>query len=131
MAPLKRPYLKLDRIGKTFERRGVRSEVLRDIDIAIDKGEFVSIIGHSGCGKSTLLNIVAGLTDSTSGGVLLEDREVNEPGPDRAHQHRFGRVALHAARAGRNARHRFQLPAQALLRCPCHIPKPSADQPIP
>ena len=47
-------------------------------------GEFVSIIGHSGCGKSTLLNIVAGLTTVTTGAVLLEDREVNEPGPDRA-----------------------------------------------
>ena len=52
--------------------------------MAIEKGEYVSIIGHSGCGKSTLLNIVAGLLPATTGGVLLEDREVNEPGPDRA-----------------------------------------------
>ena len=50
----------------------------------IDKGEYVSIIGHSGCGKSTLLNIVAGLTTVTPGAVLLENQEVNEPGPDRA-----------------------------------------------
>ena len=84
MAPIKRPYLKLDRIGKFFERRGARSEVLRDIDVAIDKGEFVSIIGHSGCGKSTMLNLVAGLTQATTGCVLLEDREVNAPGPERA-----------------------------------------------
>ena len=84
MAPIRRPYLKLDRIGKSFERRGVRSEVLRDIDVAIDKGEFVSIIGHSGCGKSTMLNLVAGLTQATTGCVLLEDREVNAPGPERA-----------------------------------------------
>ena len=81
---VKRPYLRLDRIGKTFERRGVKSEVLRDIDLTIDKGEFVSIIGHSGCGKSTMLNLVSGLTQATTGGVLLEDREVNAPGPDRA-----------------------------------------------
>ncbi|MBX3527723.1 MAG: ABC transporter ATP-binding protein [Rhodoblastus sp.] len=84
MAPIKRPYLKLDRIGKIFERRGVRSEVLRDIDLAIEKGEFVSIIGHSGCGKSTMLNLVAGLTQATTGGVLLENHEVNSPGPERA-----------------------------------------------
>ena len=50
----------------------------------MEKGEYVSIIGHSGCGKSTLLNIIAGLTNATKGGVLLEGREVNSPGPDRA-----------------------------------------------
>ena len=58
--------------------------MLKDINLTIDKGEYVSIIGHSGCGKSTLLNIVAGLTSATMGGVLLENREVNSPGPDRA-----------------------------------------------
>ena len=58
--------------------------MLHDITLTIEKGEYVSIIGHSGCGKSTLLNIVAGLLPSTTGGVLLENREVNEPGPDRA-----------------------------------------------
>ena len=66
-------------------RRGsLQTEVLNDITLAIEKGEYVSIIGHSGCGKSTLLNIVAGLVPATTGGVLLENREVNEPGPDRA-----------------------------------------------
>ena len=44
----------------------------------------MSIIGHSGCWKSTLLNIVAGLLRASSGGVLLDGREVNSPGPDRA-----------------------------------------------
>jgi nitrate/nitrite transport system ATP-binding protein len=78
------PYLKLDHIGKSFARGGQVSEVLRDIRLTIDKGEFVSIIGHSGCGKSTLLNLVAGLTRVSSGAVLLENQEVNEPGPDRA-----------------------------------------------
>jgi nitrate/nitrite transport system ATP-binding protein len=77
-------YLKLDQIGKTFERGGTKSEVLRDINLNIESGEYVSIIGHSGCGKSTLLNLIAGLSPVTSGAVLLEDREVNEPGPDRA-----------------------------------------------
>ena len=77
-------YLKLDHIDKTFTRGATETEVLKDVTLTIDKGEYVSIIGHSGCGKSTLLNIVAGLTPATTGGVLLEDREVNEPGPDRA-----------------------------------------------
>src|SRR6195952_3004811 len=77
-------YLKLDHIDKVFSRGNSSTEVLKDINLTIEKGEYVSIIGHSGCGKSTLLNIVAGLTPATSGGVILDNREVNEPGPDRA-----------------------------------------------
>ena len=60
-------YLKLDHIDKTFTRGNATTEVLKDINLTIEKGEYVSIIGHSGCGKSTLLNIVAGLTDTTNG----------------------------------------------------------------
>ena len=82
--PLNRPYLRLNAVGKTFSRRGIESEVLRDIELTVGKGEFVAIIGHSGCGKSTMLNLVAGLTQVTKGGVLLEDKEVNSPGPERA-----------------------------------------------
>src|SRR5918998_3193382 len=77
-------YLKLDHIDKTFTHGAQTTDVLKDITFGIDKGEFVCMIGHSGCGKSTLLNIVAGLVEVTSGGVLLENREVNAPGPDRA-----------------------------------------------
>ena len=78
------PYLKLDHIDKTFVRGAFTTEVLCDITLGIEQKEFVSIIGHSGCGKTTLLNIVAGLISVTRGVVLLENREVNEPGPDRA-----------------------------------------------
>jgi len=77
-------YLQIDHLSKTFTRGAQETEVLHDITLTIDKGDYVSIIGHSGCGKSTLLNIVAGLVQSTLGGVLLENREVNDPGPDRA-----------------------------------------------
>jgi nitrate/nitrite transport system ATP-binding protein len=78
------PYLKLDHVDKSFTRGSTTTEVLKEINLAIEKGEYVSIIGHSGCGKSTMLNIIAGLTTATTGGVLLEGREVNSPGPDRA-----------------------------------------------
>ncbi len=77
-------YLNVSQVGITFSRAGVTSEVLRDVDLRVEKGEYVSIIGHSGCGKSTLLNIIAGLSRASTGGVLLENREVNSPGPDRA-----------------------------------------------
>jgi nitrate/nitrite transport system ATP-binding protein len=77
-------YLKLDHISKTFTRGAFETEVLTDITLTIEQGEYVSIIGHSGCGKSTLLNIVAGLVSATQGGAILEGHEVNEPGPDRA-----------------------------------------------
>ena len=56
---------------------------LRDINLAVQRGEFVTLIGHSGCGKSTLLNLVAGLTTPTAGTMLLDDRELKGPGPDR------------------------------------------------
>ena len=57
---------------------------LKEVDLKINKGEFVSLIGHSGCGKSTVLNVVAGLYQATTGGVILNGREVNAPGPERA-----------------------------------------------
>ncbi|MDP9758084.1 MULTISPECIES: ABC transporter ATP-binding protein [Agrobacterium] len=77
-------YLKLDHIDKYFDKGGSRAEVLTGINLTIGKGEFVSVIGHSGCGKSTMLNLIAGLTKVSAGVVLLENREVNEPGPERA-----------------------------------------------
>jgi nitrate/nitrite transport system ATP-binding protein len=59
-------------------------KALDSVNINIGKGEFVSLIGHSGCGKSTVLNIVAGLHQATNGGVVLDGKEVNSPGPERA-----------------------------------------------
>jgi nitrate/nitrite transport system ATP-binding protein len=77
-------YLKIDHVDKTFQRGATSTNVLKDISLDIEKGEYVSVIGHSGCGKSTLLNIIAGLTPITAGAVLLEGREVRDPGPERA-----------------------------------------------
>jgi len=78
------PYLKIDHIDKSFSGGALTTDVLSDITLGIERGQFVSIIGHSGCGKTTLLNIVAGLTPATRGGIILDNREVDEPGPDRA-----------------------------------------------
>jgi nitrate/nitrite transport system ATP-binding protein len=77
-------YLSIDHISITFPTDNGPLNVLRDVDLKVQQGEFISLIGHSGCGKSTVLNIVAGLLNATEGGVLLENKEVNEPGPDRA-----------------------------------------------
>src|ERR671910_3204829 len=77
-------YLKFEQIGMSFRRGQMATEVLRDVNLTIEQGEFVSLIGHSGCGKSTLLNILGGLLTSTTGEVFLEGKVVDEPGPDRA-----------------------------------------------
>ena len=79
-----KPYLSLSHVCKSFRRGNVVSEVLNDVSFDMAKGEYISLIGHSGCGKSTLLNIIAGLTPVSAGTVLLEDKHVEGPGPDRA-----------------------------------------------
>jgi len=77
-------YLSIENVGVTFQGRGLGSEVLKGVELQVEKGEFVSIIGHSGCGKSTLLNVVAGLLPVTTGAVILDRVAVESPGPDRA-----------------------------------------------
>lgn len=77
-------HLELSNVSIEFPTTKGSFKALDDVNLIIDKGEFVSLIGHSGCGKSTVLNIVAGLYQATRGGVLLDGREVNEPGPERA-----------------------------------------------
>jgi nitrate ABC transporter ATP-binding subunit len=57
--------------------------IVRDFDLILRQGEFVSLIGHSGCGKSTVLAIAAGLVEATGGGVTVAGREISGPGPDR------------------------------------------------
>ncbi len=78
-----KPMLQINDVGMTFATKRGPFVALRDISLNVEQGEFVSLIGHSGCGKSTLLNLVSGLTTPTSGVLLLDDRELKGPGPDR------------------------------------------------
>jgi nitrate ABC transporter ATP-binding subunit len=73
------PVLELFKLSKAYGK----TTVVREFNLNIAPGEFVTLIGHSGCGKSTVLSMVAGLTDATGGGMILSGRETNEAGPDR------------------------------------------------
>jgi nitrate/nitrite transport system ATP-binding protein len=77
-------FLEVDHVDKVFPlANGGRYIALKNINLEIKQGEFVCLLGHSGCGKSTLLNIVAGLDKPTQGGIILENKQVKDPGPDR------------------------------------------------
>ncbi len=77
-------FLNISDIDVTFPTPKGEFTALQSVDLKINKGEFVSLIGHSGCGKSTVLNVIAGLVQAKRGGVILKDKEVNAPGPERA-----------------------------------------------
>ena len=77
-------FVQIEKVGMTFNTKKGKFVALRDIDLNIRQGEFVSLIGHSGCGKSTLLNLIAGLTLPTIGAMLCANREIAGPGPERA-----------------------------------------------
>src|SRR5258707_12227594 len=76
-------YLSVESVGMTFETKKGDFAALTGIELAIRKGEFVTLIGHSGCGKSTLLNLAAGLLRPSEGTILLAGKHVDGPGPDR------------------------------------------------
>src|SRR5437867_5773687 len=77
------PFLELKHVSKGFGPNGARSGVLKDINLAIEKGEFVAIVGFSGAGKTTLISLIAGLLKADSGTVTLNDIVIAGPGPDR------------------------------------------------
>ncbi len=83
MSIQRKPMLQITDVGMVFQTPRGPFVALRDITLQVQRGEFVTLIGHSGCGKSTLLNLVAGLTTPSSGLMLLDDRELSGPGPDR------------------------------------------------
>ncbi len=71
-------------VWKSFDHKGTRQHVLRDVTLSVEPGELVSLIGHSGCGKSTLLSVMAGLATADAGQALLDGVPISGPGPDRA-----------------------------------------------
>ncbi|WP_351011599.1 ABC transporter ATP-binding protein [Shewanella sp. S1-58-MNA-CIBAN-0166] len=77
-------FLEISGVDMVFPTPKGSFTALKDVNLKINKGEFISLIGHSGCGKSTVLNIVAGLYQASSGGVILKSTEVKAPGPERA-----------------------------------------------
>ncbi len=78
-------YVELYRLAKSYPKpKGGEFQVVVDFNLLMEEGEVVSLVGHSGCGKSTVLGMVAGLIDVTEGGIVVAEREINGPGPDRA-----------------------------------------------
>jgi nitrate/nitrite transport system ATP-binding protein len=73
----------IEKLEMSFSTKKGPFLALRDIDLVIEKGEFISLIGHSGCGKSTLLNQISGLLKPTGGHIFVAGREVAGPGTDR------------------------------------------------
>ncbi|MFM7651546.1 MAG: ABC transporter ATP-binding protein [Vulcanococcus sp.] len=77
------PFLEFHNVGQVFDTRRGPFEALREINLQVQQGEFVCVIGHSGCGKSTLLNMVSGFLQPSSGTVSLRGVPIERPGPDR------------------------------------------------
>ncbi|MBI2733060.1 MAG: ABC transporter ATP-binding protein [Aquabacterium sp.] len=77
-------FIDVSQAEMVFNTKKGHFHALREINLGIQKGEFIALIGHSGCGKSTLLNLIAGLLMPTSGGLICDGREIAGPGPERA-----------------------------------------------
>ena len=78
------PFLEIDNVAKIYPTKGGESyTVLEGVNLTVNEGEFVCVIGHSGCGKSTLLNMVAGFNQPSLGEVRLKSQRITKPGPDR------------------------------------------------
>jgi len=78
-------FLSLEGVEKRFPIAGKDDYVaVTDVNLEIKENEIISIIGHSGCGKSTLLNMISGLDAQTEGAIILENKHIDGPGPERA-----------------------------------------------
>jgi len=78
------PFIEVQNADMRFATAKGEFHALREVNLTVERGEFVSLIGHSGCGKSTLLNLIAGLLLPTGGALLCDGREIGAPGPERA-----------------------------------------------
>ena len=76
-------YVEAIKLSKVYDTPEGPLPVVEDFELEIKKGEFVALIGHSGCGKSTVLQMIAGLNEISDGNIVLDDREIDGPGPDR------------------------------------------------
>jgi nitrate/nitrite transport system ATP-binding protein len=76
-------YVELSNLTKIYPTPKGPAVIVKDFNLSIKKGEFVTLIGHSGCGKSTVLSMLAGLNDITGGGIVLAGKELCGAGPDR------------------------------------------------
>ena len=76
-------FVQIENVDMVFTTKKGKFVALENINLNVQQGEFITLIGHSGCGKSTLLNLVAGLLDATSGLLLLGNKEIKGPGPER------------------------------------------------
>jgi nitrate ABC transporter ATP-binding subunit len=76
--------LELSGLTKTFQTAGGAVTAVQDVNARVQEGEFVCLLGHSGCGKSTVLSMIAGLERATLGGVIIDGKEIDGPGPERA-----------------------------------------------
>ena len=77
------PLLRFEGLGKVYPTPTGPYPVLENVNLQVEQGEFICVIGHSGCGKSTLLNMVSGFARPSSGQVLLNGAPIEKPGPDR------------------------------------------------
>ena len=78
-----RAFVEIAALGKTYPTPCGPTEIVRDFSLYVSEGEFVCVLGHSGCGKSTVLSILMGLNEATTGGVVIDGREIDGPGTDR------------------------------------------------
>lgn len=83
-SPVDARYLEFYKLDKVYPTPKGPLKVVEDFNLLMDRGEFISLIGHSGCGKSTVLTMAAGLNEISGGGIVLENREIDIAGPDKA-----------------------------------------------